>query len=74
MNEFLSLNTNLKLQPLDQGIIQSFKTEYYKEHVRKLISAIEDREKLPIIAVLDVMKMVDYAWSCVTERTVKNCF
>ena len=40
MAEFLPQNTTLKLQPLDQGIILSFKAEYHKEFVQKLISVI----------------------------------
>ena len=44
--EFLCRNTTSKLQPLDQGIIRSFKTEYRKELVQKF-SAIEGGEKLP---------------------------
>ena len=42
-------NTTLKFQPLDQGIIQSFKGEYRKELVQKLIRVIEDEEKHPSI-------------------------
>ena len=61
------------LQPLDQGFIRSFKVEYTKELDRKLINAIEDGEKLPSITVLDAMRMIDYAWRCVTEK-IKNCF
>ena len=70
--EFLHPNTTSKLQPSDQGIIWSLKAEYRKELVQKLISATEDGEKLPNLTVLDPMKMVDYAWSCVTEKTIKN--
>ena len=70
MIEFLPPNTISKLQHLNyiEGIIWSFKAEYSKELVQKLIIAIEDGEKLPSIIVLDVMRMVDYAWSCVMEK------
>ena len=72
--EFLLPNATLKLQPLDQSFMQSFKAEYCKEHFQKLISAIEDEEKLPSITVLDTMRMVDYAWSCVMEKNYKKLF
>ena len=35
---------------------------------------IEDGKKLPSITVLDAMRMVHYAWSCVMEKVIKNCF
>ena len=44
--EFLPPNITSKLQPLNQGIIWSFKAEYHEELVQKLISVIENREKL----------------------------
>lgn len=72
--QFLSPHTTSKLQPLDQGIIRSFKVEYRKELVRKLINAVEDGEKLPSITVLDAMRMTDYAWRCVTEKNYKELF
>ena len=72
--EFLPPNTTLKLQPLDQGIIWSFKTEYHKELVQRLISVIEDGEKPPSITVLGAMRIVSYAWNCVMEKIIKKCF
>lgn len=42
--KLLTLNTTLKSQPLDQGIIKTFKTLYRKKNVRKIISGMDDKK------------------------------
>ena len=71
--KFQPLNTTPKLQPLDQGVIRSFKAGYPKELVQNLISAVEGGEKLPSITVMDAMRMVQTMLVAVTEKTIKNC-
>ncbi|XP_060846175.1 tigger transposable element-derived protein 6-like [Rhopalosiphum padi] len=56
--KFLPPNTTSKSQPLDQGIIKTFKTLYRKEIVRKIISDM-DEEKSTVIDVLQAMRIVD---------------
>ncbi|XP_054259576.1 tigger transposable element-derived protein 6-like [Macrosteles quadrilineatus] len=71
--EFLPPNTTSKLQPLDQGIIQSFKVNYRKEVVQQFLRDMESR--IPTnINILDAMWMTTKAWSKVTETTISNCF
>jgi len=42
--KLLTLNTILKSQPLDQGIIKTFKTLYRKKIMRKIISGMDDNK------------------------------
>lgn len=73
MINFLPPNTTSKLQPLDQGIIQSFKTNYRKEVVRQFLSDMEQNTPTKI-NVLDAMWMITKAWNNVTKKTISNCF
>ena len=71
--KFLSPNTTAKLQPCDQGIIQSLKVHYKYKLVQKLLVAMDSQEHLKI-SVLDAMKWLKQAWSEVSEATIRNCF
>lgn len=71
--KFLPPNTTSKSQPLDQGIIKTFKTLYRKEIVRKIISDMDD-EKSTVIEILQAMRIVDKTWRNVTTTTIVNCF
>lgn len=71
--EFLPPNTTSKLQPLDQGIIRSFKRFYRTEIVRFLIDCLKNGKE-PKIKLLMAMKYARKAWLSVSEETVKNCF
>ena len=70
-NEFLPPNTTLKLEPLDQGIIQSFKVKY-SHHVIKKMSKMEDGVSPAVVIVIKAMRMVDKTQSNVSGRFVKN--
>ncbi|GBL93785.1 Tigger transposable element-derived protein 6 [Araneus ventricosus] len=72
--KFFPANTTSKLQPMDQGIIRRFKVNYRRRLVRKLVDGIDEGSTLPKINVLDSMRMTDYAWRNVTQKTVQTCF
>jgi len=71
--KFLPPNTTSKSQPLDQGIIKTFKTLYRKEIVRTILSDMDD-EKSTSIDILQAMRIVDKTWRNVTTTTIVNCF
>ena len=71
--KFLPPNTTSKLQPCDQGIIQSMKVHYRYHLVQKQLLAIEDGEEMKI-SVLDAMQWLKIAWEEVTSTTIRNCF
>jgi hypothetical protein len=66
------------LQPLDQGIIRSFKHYYHKQLVRKTIYMIDHKllhgATLMKVNVLDALHLIAESWRCVTHATIVNCF
>ena len=75
---FLPKNTSSRLQPLDAGIIQSFKTKYRKKLMRYVIARINDDLTASEIAkgidILQAITWVADSWKEVSVETIKNCF
>ena len=75
---FLPKNTTSRLQPLDAGIIQSFKSKYRKRLMRHVLARInEDLLASEIAKEIDVLQAIEWvakAWDDVTAKTIKNCF
>ena len=73
-------NTTSLIQPLDQGIIRSFKAYYRRELVRMQIAAIDAIPPVPLsevakqITVLKAMHMMKRALFMVKPSTIQNCF
>lgn len=76
--QFLPPNTTALIQPLDQGIIHSFKSHYRQIIVRKQLIALEKglqlQEFIKSITILDALYYIKRAWWLVKEETVVNCF
>ena len=66
------------MQPLDAGIIQSFKTKYLKKLMRYFIARINDDLTASEIAkgidILQAITWVADSWKEVSVETIKNCF
>ena len=71
---FLPPNTTLKLQPMDQGVIRSWKAHYKTMSIKKLIEVIEKKKTFPEFSILDVMQVLDLAWRKLTTKIVVNYF
>ena len=75
---FLPKNTTSCLQPLDAGIIQSFKTKYRKKLKLYVIARINDDLTASEIAqgidILQAITWVADSWKEVSVETIKNCF
>ena len=75
---FLPKNTTSRLQPLDAGIIQSFKTKYQKKLMRYVIARINDDLTASEIAkgidILQAITWVADSWKEVSDEAIKNCF
>ena len=65
---FLPPNTTAKLQPCDQGIIQSLKVHYYYQLLKNVLQAMDSGVELKI-SVLDAMQWLKIAWEKVTSTT-----
>ena len=75
---FFPANTTSRLQPLDQGIIKSFKSHYRKELLTTLLAKMDTCESSSELSkqinVLDAIKWSHKAWSAVSAETITNCF
>lgn len=75
---FLPANTTSKLQPLDLGIIKTFKTYYRKLFIRYVLTKIDTcstaTEVVQSITILQAIRWVAEAWKSVDAITIKKCF
>ncbi|CAG8611544.1 24008_t:CDS:2 [Racocetra persica] len=60
---FLPKNTTSKIQPMDAGIIISFKKNYHHHHIRWMLDQIESGENAQDLKI-DILQ----------ERTIQNCW
>lgn len=71
--KFLPANTTAKLQPLDQGIIKSFKVGYRRRLIDRLLVNLRMGTELKV-DLLGAIQMMTGAWRDVKQDTVANCF
>ena len=66
-------NTTSHLQPLDAGIIRSFKAYYRGHQVKRLIELLEEDKKADI-NLKEAIRYLALAWKSVSCATIKNCW
>lgn len=71
---FLPPNTTAKLQPMDQGVIRSFKVHYRRLMILKIIENMEEKKIHLQMTVLDAIRFMKRAWSNVSQTTIRNSF
>ncbi|GBL81922.1 Tigger transposable element-derived protein 6 [Araneus ventricosus] len=76
--EFVPTNCTSQLQPLDLGIIRSFKAHYRKQLVRKLLlflgsGDLQDASEAKT-NVLEALNVISAAWDSVDKKCVTNSF
>ncbi len=72
--EFLPPNTTNYLQPMDAGVINSFKAQYRKMLVEYMLDCFMNN-KDPEIDVYQAVKMLECAWRVkVTSSTIYHCW
>ncbi|CAB5360537.1 unnamed protein product [Rhizophagus irregularis] len=73
---FLPPNTTSKIQPMDSGIIMSFKKHYRHHHICWILEQIEAGEFIQDLK-MDVLQAIQYiikSWNEVTAETIYNCW
>lgn len=71
--EFLPPNVTSTTQPMDQGVIQSFKRNYRKSLLNRVILNIEHGKEYEV-DLLSAIYLAAAAWDSVTAQTISNCF
>ena len=72
---WLPPNTTSKSQPLDQGIIQSFKSHYRKRWLSYMLDEFDSqRNPLQTMNVLKAIRWSIQAWQSVTPQTITHCW
>ena len=72
----MPLNTTSHLQPLDTGIIASFKSHYKRYYCRYILQLFEEGKDINKEKI-DIKEAIEYlanAWHDVTEETIRNCW
>ncbi|XP_023228548.1 tigger transposable element-derived protein 4-like [Centruroides sculpturatus] len=70
---FLPPNCTSVLQPMDQGIIRSLKSHFRKILLQKIITNMEDKNKMAI-SLLDAVDFLEKSWCKVSSLIIANCF
>lgn len=77
---FLPKNTTSLLQPLDQGIISTFKALYIKKSFKYILDQMENEESLSIIdawkkfTMLDCVKHIGMSYVEIKQSTLHACW
>lgn len=76
--EFLPANTTSVCQPLDQGVIKTFKVYYRQFFLKHLVTKLDTvssvTELCKSVNVLDAVTWSEVAWNKITKETIRNCF
>jgi len=73
-NFYLPANTTSVLQPLDQGIISTFKLYYRKLLVEYLMDLNDNEKEYTPITITQAIMNIYKAWRTVKESTIVNCW
>ena len=72
--EWLVANSSAVTQPMDQGVIRSFKASYRKMLLQKVLTELEAGKPVPTTTLKDAIFMLHSAWQAVTPATIAHCF
>ena len=71
---FLPANTTSKTQPMDHGVIRALKAFYRSNVVKRQFKYIDAGKEVPVISILEAMRVLVNSWEAVSINTVINCF
>ena len=73
--KFLALNMTSHIQPLDQGIVCTFKAIYQRTFCMCAFQADDGQaEDIWKIMIKEAMEMATEAWDLVSAETIQNCW
>lgn len=74
--KFFPANTTAQIQPLDQGVIRTFKAHYRRHLIQHILANAATAYSADdvVITALDAICWIDSAWKSVTESTIRNTF
>ena len=70
---FLPPNTTAKIQPMDAGIISSFKRHYRSLHIRWILSEVQKGKNIKDLK-MEAINYVIKSWEEITPLTISNCW
>ena len=73
---FLPPNTTSKIQPMDAGIIMSFKRHYRNLHIKWILTQVEEGNDIKNLKmnVLQAIQFIIRSWDEITPETIRNCW
>ena len=72
---YLPKNTTPFFQPLDQGIIRSFKASYRRKYAQQLVESFNSTHMVPKpIDILQVIHLISEAWMELPPAVIYNCW
>lgn len=71
---FMPPNSSSILQPMDQGVIYSLKSNYRRMLLAKMINSIDNGAEQFSVSLLDAINFIHMAWQNVSAKTINNCF
>ncbi|CAF4568820.1 unnamed protein product [Rotaria sp. Silwood2] len=74
--KFFPCNSTALVQPMDQGVIKTFKAHYRRQLVQHIIASADVAHTADdiVITALDAICWIDLAWKSITELTIQNTF
>lgn len=70
---FLPPNTTSRIQPLDAGIIRTFKAHYRAKQLQQYVDQLDNNEPM-LISVREALHHIVDAWKEVKTSTITNCW
>jgi len=72
---YLPPNTTSHLQPLDPGIIASFKSAYRRQYANYMVSYFNaNHQAPPKLNILSAIGLMAEAWEAIPAATIQNCW